>query len=218
MTKFSFIIPIYGQQPNNLQFCLDCLLQQTFKDFEIIICGNKVQNEIVQYLNGIKIINVVIDGNNISKFINNSIKLSSGDFIHLWQPDLIVYADYLENLNQYILKYGNNNLYAGKIIDTRYIDARKNSSNFYFNSSDKSEGYNCFHKDYFESFREEFNGGLATHCYQEFNFRLWKKMKFICMRDVEVIHIPHPSRMSYEESIITSQKSWILFEAMKHES
>lgn len=218
MTKFSFIIPFYGNpQDYNFKYCIESLLRQRFKDFEIIICGNKIQDTTIQYLNNIKIINIVMPGNNISKLINNSIKFVEGDFIHVWCSDLIVYPDYLECLNDYISKYGENNLYAGHLIDMRGLQFKeKRNDGIYFKTFDTVEGYSCCYKKYFEPFREEFEGGFATHCFQEHCYRLWKKIKFIYMYDIEVVHIPHPMRISYDDSIITSQKSFLLFEKMKH--
>lgn len=220
MVKFSFIIPVYGQfNDNNLEYCIKFLVNQTFKDYEIIICGNKVLENSIYYLNNIKITNLIIDTNRLGKLMNESIKIATGEFIHIWQMDLITYPDYIEKLIDYINKYDDTYLYAGKLIMMNTIDTRKNFIDFYFNSYDKPEGMCCIHKRYFQPFREEFEGS-ATHWCQEWLLRIWKKMnkKFICMQDVEVVHLPHNQRMSYEQSLIDSQKSSQLFEVMKNES
>jgi len=217
MIKYSFIIPVYGQfVDRNLEHCIKFLANQTFKDYEIIVCGNQIIDDSIIYLNGIKITNLVINTNRIGKLMNEGIKIAEGEFIHVWQMDLITYPDYLEELNNYINKYGSDKLYAGKLIMMNTLDTRKHLNNFkdfYFSSSDQPEGMCCIHKQYFESFREEFEGS-ATHWCQEFLFRLWKKMRFICMQNVDVVHLPHNQRMSYEQSVIDSQKSSMLFREM----
>lgn len=214
--KFSVIIPFYGNRQNNFKYCIEALLRQNFKDFEIIICGNKVQDNDIQYLNGIKILNLVIDTNNISMLINNGMKLAEGEYIQFWNPDLVSYEDYLQNINKYILKYGDNYTFVGRHIDTRNLQARKNFDELEFKIPDVSEGLVCFHRKHFEPLREEFNGGFGTHCYVEFNVRLWKKTKFVCMREVEVVHIPHDMRLTPEEALVVSNKSSQVYEMIKH--
>ncbi len=214
--KYTFIIPFYGEiQDYNLKYTIDALLQQRFRDFEIIISGTKVFNNTIQYINNIKITNIVNNINQLGKLMNEGIKIAEGDFIHVWTSDLVIYEDYLECLNEYISKYGEDNLYAGHLIDVRGLQAKQLDLNdIYFKTFDIVEGHSCCHKKHCELFREEFEG-FITHWAQEHCFRLFKKMKFICMSDVKVIHIPHPMRISNEDSIISSQKSFSLFEKMK---
>jgi len=215
MVKFSFIIPVYGTfTDNNLKHCIDFLVNQTFKDFEIIICGNKIIDTDYILYNGIKINNILVPTDRIGKLMNEGFKVSHGEYIHLWSLDLIVYPDYLERLSEYIEKYGNDKLYAGKLMMINSLETRKNFEEFYFKSYDLPEGFCCFNRKYFINFREEFKG-CATHWCQEFLWRMWKHIKFICMRDVEVVHIPHFPRISSEDALISSQKSWQLFQEIK---
>lgn len=219
MVKFSFIIPVYGQfKDHNLNHCLDHLLKQGYKDFEIILCGNKII-DVNQVINGVTIKNVIININHIGKLMNEGVKIAQGEYYHLWSLDLIVYQNYLEELSEYISRYGNDHLYAGQLIDTRGMQSLYTSidldNQIYFNSFDKPEGFFCIHKKHFEPFREEFEGS-ATHWCQELLWRLYKKVKFIYMKDVYVIHMPHFPRISYDESLVSSQKSSELFEAMKN--
>lgn len=224
MIKYSFIIPVYGKATDqNLQFCLEALFRQTIRDFEIIICGRPITmrnpdtDEVLTEINDIKISNIVLETNKMGALMNGGLKVAHGEFIHVWNLDLIVYPDYLEMLNMYIDKFGWNNLYAGHVIDMRGIDSRKHSEEFYFNSFDKPEGFFCVHKNMMEQFREEFIG-FATHWSQELTWRLWRKMKFICMRENLVVHMPHKFRISQEEAFESSEASNKLFTAIKEGS
>lgn len=221
MIKFSFIIPFYVAINNiaeyhNFNFDMESLLQQTFKNFEIIICGHKVQEEKIQYINGIKIINIINDTNKIGKLMHDGLKVAEGEFIHIWGIDMVIYPDYIEKLNSYILMFGDDNLYAGNFIRTTHIDSRKNSDNFYFNSFDKPEGIHVYHKRYLEPFNEEYDG-YATHWSQEHCFKLWKRVKaFICMQDNYVVHLPHHTRISEEDALINSYKSFEIFKMVNN--
>ncbi len=150
--------------------------------------------------------------------MNVGLKIAKGDFIHIWCNDLVIYPDYLNKLNQYILNYGDNNLYAGHFIatDVRHAASRENSNNFYFDSFDKPEGFHVYHKRYLEFFNEEYEG-YATHWSQEHCYRLWKKIKFICMQDNYVVHLPHYARLSEHDALNSSYKSSLIFEKIKHE-
>jgi len=215
MVRFSVIIPVYGKIiDNNFYHCLESLSKQTFKDFEIIISGIDVLKNCNE-ISGIKIKTVIIpDTNKLGKLINEAVNISEGEYIHLWNFDLITYPDYLERLNEHILIGGSEFLYTGRIIDTRSLDNRNHFNDLFFKSYDLCEGPNCFHRQHFEPFREEFEG-FATHWLQEFLYRMWKKLKFICLRDLEVFHIPHLQRLSLEECSISSFNSNKLFNEMK---
>lgn len=218
MVKYSFIMPWFGNHVSNIEECIIALLRQRFRDFEIIISGNKVFDDEVQIVHGIKITNIIIsDTNRIGILMNAALKIAEGDFIHVWCNDLIVYENYLECLNEYITKYGDDKLYAGHFIDIRGLQRRKDPlDGIYFKTFDLPEGYCCFPKKYCEPWSEEFEGS-ASHWSQEQAWRVFQNIKFICMNDVEVIHIPHRMRMTNEQMANGSIQSSVMFERMKQE-
>lgn len=217
MVKFSFIIAVYGNLVDyNLQHCIASLLKQDFKDFEIIICGNKVIENDQEIINNINIKNVVINTNKLGKLMNEGFKIAEGEYIQFWNPDLVCYPDYLRKLNFYINIYGKDILYTGRPIDIRSIDTRHNYNEFFYKSYDLADGMGCIHRDHFEPYREEFNG-YATHWSQELLYRLWKKLTFICLQDIEIVHLPHAMRSSLEERNNSSILSSRIFEAIKNE-
>lgn len=212
MVKFSFVMPIYGNVGNNLQYCMESLLNQDFRDFEIIISGSKIfENN--QIINGIKIKNIEINNTRShGKLLNEAIKISEGEYIHIWMPDLVCYSDYLKRLNFYILTYGDDTLYIGKHIDIRSVNTRNNFENFFFKSSDLAEGALCIHKKHYEPFYEEFVG--FSHYLQEWLARMWKRMTFICLQNLDVVHLPHPKRCSLEEQINDGHISWAIYQKL----
>lgn len=222
MVKYSFIMPLFGNNiaGNNLEQCIIALLRQRFRDFEIIISGKQIFKQEVQNIDGIKITNLVIlNTNRLGKLMNEALKIAEGDFIHVWCNDLVVYENYLECLNEYISKYGDDKLYAGHFIDVRGLQRRNDDAaldGIYFKTFDLPEGYCCIPKKYCEPWSEEFEGS-ETHWTQEQAWRVFHNIKFVCMKDVEVIHIPHNKRMTEQQMAEGSIKSSIMFERMKRE-
>lgn len=215
MTKFSFIIPFYGNitYNNNISQTLISLCNQTYKDVEIIVVGNKVIDLPLQIENDIEIRNIVINNEDrMGKLINEGVKVSQGEYLHIWVNDAVVHPDYLERLNSYIAIYGEDFLYAGRIIDTRGLELEHQDkvSGIFLKHSYLGEGLSCIHKKYFEPLNEEFKS-YATHWAQEFQYRLWKKIRFIYMDDVIIIHIPHFKRLSPDEEMNSSKISNKIF-------
>ena len=98
MPKISVIIPVYNVE-KTLRQCLDSIINQTYKDLEII-CVNDVSTdssyEILQEYKGIKVVNNEINsGLGITR--NNGLKYATGEYIHFLDSD-----DWME-LNAYEL-------------------------------------------------------------------------------------------------------------------
>lgn len=215
MTKFSVIIPVYGNVGENLNHCINSLVTQNFTDFEIIISGSKIMEESEKIINGIKIKNIVTETNSLGKLMNEAFKISNGEWLQFWNCDLVCYPDYFKQLNFYTNIYGEDILYTGRPIDIRSIETRHTFTEFFYKSSDLAEGIGCIHHSQFEPFREEFQG-YATHWHQELLYRLWKKLTFICLQDLEIVHLPHSMRTSPDERNKSSILSSQLFERMKN--
>lgn len=219
MTRFSLVMAHYGTYTNNnIGILLSILANQTFKDFEVVIAGSKVLiDQPEQIIHGVKVKNVVIENDNhMGRLTNAALNVCEGEYIQLWSPDLVCYPDYLEKLNKYIKLFGKHNLYSGNWIDVRGIHSR-NISNFFLDSYDEIEGIGCFHRDYIEPYNEEFES-FASHYTQELYHRLWKKLTFIYLKDLDVIHIPHLNRATKEQMEIMSRKSDILYRKLMKEN
>lgn len=90
---FSVVIPVYNVEENMLCECIDSVLGQTYKDFEIILVDDASTQESVrktlgeyERINGITVIYRKENGN-ISRATNDGIKAAKGEFVALCDCD-----------------------------------------------------------------------------------------------------------------------------------
>lgn len=106
MIKYSFIVPVYNTE-KYLKKCLDSLVNQTYKDFEIIVVNDgstdKSSNIISKYQKKYKNI-IVIDKENegLSMARNRGVQKSSGKYIIFVDSDDYVSNKLLEEVDKTI--------------------------------------------------------------------------------------------------------------------
>ena len=106
MIKYSFIVPVYNTE-KYLKKCLDSLVNQTYKDFEIIVVNDgstdKSSNIILKYQKKYKNI-IVIDKENegLSMARNRGVQKSSGKYIIFVDSDDYVSNKLLEEVDKKI--------------------------------------------------------------------------------------------------------------------
>ncbi|MDQ0975379.1 glycosyltransferase involved in cell wall biosynthesis [Neobacillus niacini] len=108
MPKISIIVPIYNVE-QYLPKCIDSILSQTFKDFEVLLvndgspdkCGEICDNY-AKMDNRIKVIHKVNNG--VSSARNKGIELSKGEYIAFIDPDDTIEPEMYDVLLQTALK------------------------------------------------------------------------------------------------------------------
>jgi len=106
MIKYSFIVPVYNTE-KYLKKCLDSLVGQTFKDFEIIIVNDGSTDNsmdiILKYQKKYKNI-IIIDQKNagLSMARNNGVKKASGKYLIFIDSDDYVEKNLLKELDKEI--------------------------------------------------------------------------------------------------------------------
>lgn len=106
MVKYSFIVPVYNTS-KYLKKCLDSLVKQTFKDFEIIIVNDgstdNSSNIISKYLDTYKNIKVVNQKNEgLSMARNNGVKEANGEYLIFIDSDDYVEKNLLKEVDKEI--------------------------------------------------------------------------------------------------------------------
>ena len=103
MVKYSFIVPVYNTS-NYLKKCISSLINQTYKNFEIIIVNDGSTDDSLDIINdykesnkNIKIINQKNGG--LSNARNNGAKRASGEYIIFVDSDDYVEKNLLENID-----------------------------------------------------------------------------------------------------------------------
>lgn len=101
MSKVSIIIPVYNVE-KYLSKCLDSVVNQTFKDIEIICVNDgstdsslQILEKYAQKYNQIKIINQQNAGQGIAR--NRALKIAQGNFILFLDPDDWIELDTVES-------------------------------------------------------------------------------------------------------------------------
>ena len=135
--KISIVIPVYNSE-KYIARCLDSILCQTYKDFEVICVNDGSKDNSLDILNEYKkkdkrVVVISKDNEGIAKTRNLGIKKASGKYLMFIDNDDYIEKDYLE---RYIKEVENNDydLVIGgfqritedkKILDKRYVKDTK---------------------------------------------------------------------------------------------
>lgn len=106
MIKYSFIVPVYNTE-KYLKKCLDSLVKQTLKDFEVIVVNdgsNDNSSEIIKKYQGkysnVKVIEQKNQGLSIAR--NNGVKKALGEYIIFIDSDDYIELDLLKQVDKNI--------------------------------------------------------------------------------------------------------------------
>lgn len=145
--KFSIIIPVYNSE-NSLKQCIDSILGQTYKNYEIIIINDGSEDNSINICNNyrnydqrIKIYNQENRGVSYSR--NKGIKKSKGEYLVFIDSDDYIEKDMLEILDKETKKDTPDILYFGiKFIDLQRKLLQIKAPSFNSLSLDKEYIYN----------------------------------------------------------------------------
>jgi glycosyltransferase involved in cell wall biosynthesis len=118
----SIIIPTYNSQ-KDIQRCLDSVLNQTFKDYEVIIIDGKSSDDTIRisknYESKFRNFKLISEKDNgIYDAMNKGIKISTGEFLYfLGSDDFLADKDVLLSVSKY-LNYQIDFLYGNVYNDT----------------------------------------------------------------------------------------------------
>lgn len=172
MPKISIIVPVYNVQ-NYLDSCIQSILNQTFKDFEVILVNDgstdksgAICNEYSKKYSKVKVIHKQNGGQGDAR--NEGIKIAKGDYIGFVDSDDVIEDSMYEILYNMCIKNDadvstclltsieegitNNKIYSGKI-------------SIYSNK---------------EAIKETYNGGISGYspCNKLYNRILFENIKF----------------------------------------
>lgn len=99
MKKFSIIIPVYNVE-KYIKKCIDSIMNQSFKDFEVIVVNDGTPDNSIELIKDypIKIINQKNQGISVAR--NNGVKHAQGEYIIFIDSDDWIEKDLLKELNK----------------------------------------------------------------------------------------------------------------------
>ena len=120
MPAVSIIVPVYNVE-KYLRECLDSILNQTYKNFELILIddGSKdtsgdICDEYAQNYNNITVVHQINQGQAAAR--NNGVKVSTADWVLFIDSDDIVHPQLLEYLTKAIHESQANISFSGRIV------------------------------------------------------------------------------------------------------
>ena len=148
MPYFSVIIPLYNKE-SFIEKTLECVLNQTFKDFEIIIVNDGSTDASLEKIkkftdNRIKIFQQENQGVSVAR--NKGMEMAEGEYFCFLDADDEWKNDYLENLFFTIKKFPDAGMYCSRY-KTKIADGKYTFCKFI----DISEEYEGYIKDFFWS-------------------------------------------------------------------
>ena len=205
MMKFSFIIGTLNR-PQELKYCIESLLAQTYAEYEIIIVDQSADNlteKVVESFNEKPIVYNHVDFKGLSKARNYAIALASGTYICLTDDDAYYDSNYLATLKKHYEKRPDqiisgymwdavnrrdfidySNISSGKPLSVREIIRKCPSPAITFPKSAVQK---------IGGFDEDFGVGAKYGAGEETDFLLrafWKNFDVVYWPDVKVQH-PH---------------------------
>ena len=143
---FSICIPVYNME-KYIEISLLSVLNQSFRDFEIVIVNDYSQDNSKKIIENFQSenskIRLINHGNNLGVYKSrvDAIKNSKGNYIIFLDPDDIISNSNLLNLlNEY------NYIYNEDIIEFTVIEYRENDNKLYFPSNHRSNHFHNFHQ------------------------------------------------------------------------
>lgn len=107
MIAYSIIIPVYNR-PDHIQSLLECLSQQTYKNFEVLVIesGSSIKSDkVVEKFRNNLDINYIYKSNDGQGFSRNrGMKEAKGEFFIILDSDILMPENYVEEVNKNITK------------------------------------------------------------------------------------------------------------------
>lgn len=132
--KYSFIIPIYNIE-NYIRKCVDSILNQEYKNFEIILINDGSTDESLNICNNyaqidkrVKVINQSNTGVNVARI--KGIEAASGKYICCVDGDDFIEKDYLSIIENYTLEDNIDIICFNYYVNTLKKETKKESSKF----------------------------------------------------------------------------------------
>ena len=98
MPKFSIVIPVYNVE-DYIKECLDSIMNQTFKDYEVIVVNDGTKDNSMDIVKKYKVKTINQENGGLSAARNNGAKHAKGEYLLFIDSDDTIEPDLLKELN-----------------------------------------------------------------------------------------------------------------------
>lgn len=198
--KFSIIIPVYNR-PDEVLELLETLVDQTYKDFEVLIIedGSTIScEEVVQGFKSRLDIHYFFKENGGQGFARNyGFERATGDYYIVFDSDCLIPGDYLNIVNDY-LKHEKLDAYGGPDAAHESFNTIQKAINYSMTSFFTTGGIRGRKKNIGGAFHpRSFNMGISKEVYQKTNGYLLPYMGEDLEFSIRVI------KLGYKTGLIT---------------
>ncbi len=99
MPKFSLIVPVYNVE-NYIRKCIMSLLNQTFKDFEVIVVNDGTKDKSIDKIKDLDVTIITQKNKGLSQARNEGVKKAKGEYLIFIDSDDYVEENLLEEINK----------------------------------------------------------------------------------------------------------------------
>ncbi|MBR6137619.1 MAG: glycosyltransferase [Bacilli bacterium] len=99
MPKFSIVIPVYNVE-DYIKECLDSIMNQTFKDYEVIVVNDGTKDNSMDIVKKYKVKTINQENGGLSAARNNGAKHAKGEYLLFIDSDDTIEPDLLKELNE----------------------------------------------------------------------------------------------------------------------
>lgn len=122
MPKFSIIVPVYNVE-KYIKKCIDSILEQTFKDYEVIVVNDGTKDKSIERIQDYPVKIITQENKGLSEARNFGVMHTTGEYILFVDSDDSIEKDLLQNIYQVldnkpdVVRYQIRNVYDNGITE-----------------------------------------------------------------------------------------------------
>jgi len=215
MPKFSIVIPVYNVE-DYIKECLDSIMNQTFKDYEVIVVNDGTKDKSMDIVKKYKVKTINQENGGLSAARNNGAKHAKGEYLLFIDSDDTIEPDLLKELAEAtkdkpeVIRFQIQEMYEDK--------SKKEFKETGFNTCKGEKAFSkickyhfvenawsyCIKRSYYENEKYEFAKGMI---HEDFGLMPLVIMKASRVKSIEYIGYNYRQRQNSIMSTVNYEKT-----------